>query len=286
MLDDDLKTKRLIIFFAIVTIIILAILLIYAILKNKTGASKLNSTTGCATPVAPSGVTAVSLQTTKILVNWKVVPGASAYKIYVGTIPGFTIANSFADYTTATNTYTITNLTLGKTYYLFVETIGACGNTSASVSSTVSVTLNFPAKFMIVNQGTPSLALAIAPDFQNIIVDTLCSGSAGDNHCVWVYNKSTGYIESASTLTNCIKTYPAAIDVRLKYEQCDLQSYYNYASARVWVYKPSDGTLCNPQNPEGINCVQITGNPIAGQNTTRVPFDGTSRMQWNIVEVP
>lgn len=282
---DDRNTRRLIIVFAILILIILVIIVLLAIFNRKTGAGGASNATGCSNVPSPGNVTAITIQTTKIKVAWSSVPNADAYKIYVGTVPGFTKSNSFADYTSRTTEFTIDDLTLGRTYYIFVESINVCGNASTSVSATVSTELKFPDRFQIVSRSNPGLGLKIAPDFQNIILDNLCTGVGLDNLCIWKYDQNQGFIVSESIITNCMKTYPAAVDLRVKYEACGTISYYNYSAARQWIYTPSEGTLCNPQNPEGLNCIKIAGPVVPGQNTTRVPYDGSSRMQWDIVEV-
>lgn len=282
---EERGTKTLIIIFAIALLVIVIVVLILAVRSTRTGAGTGQSATGCTSPSAPTGISAIDFQITKIRVSWSYVAAADSYKIYVGTVPGFTKSNSFADYSTRSNEYFIDDLTMGRTYYIFVESIGNCGTVSKEVSKTVSATLTFPARFQIVNRQSPNLGLKIAPDFQNIIVDNLCSGTGLDNLCIWRYDADNGYIVSDSAINNCMKTYPAAVDLRVKYEACSTISYYNYAAARQWNYDPKTGSLCNPLNPEGLNCVKINNAAVPGQSTIRTPYDGTGFMQWDIVEV-
>lgn len=282
---DEKETKRAVVLFGIALIILIVIILIYIIVTKKTGASKSSTTSLCTAPPPPTGVTAVSYQVVNIQVSWNAVSNADAYRIYVGTVPGFTKSNSFADYFTRSPSYIISNLTLGRTYYIFVESIGPCGNLSKSVSATVTVQLKFPARFRIVSRENPNLCLGPSANFGSVVLVPICTGTSPDNLCVWRYDETTGYIVEDSSTVTCMKTYPTSIDTRVVLELCSTISYYNWTAARQWNYDPSNGSLCNPQNPEGLNCIKISGNAIPNQTTVRTPFDNTASMQWDIVEV-
>lgn len=282
-MDEERSTKRFIVIFVIIIVVILIIVFILTI-RYKNTATVTSTGTTCSTVTPPTGLVGKSAQVTDILVTWNPSIGASFYKIYLGTVPGFSRTNSIASFSTAQTTYTITGEVLGRTYFVRVASVNACSGESI-LSDEVDVTLGFPPKFMIVSKDQPTLALRIAPDFQNIIVDNLCSGVGSDDLCIWQYNTENGAIESVSTPTNCMKTWPASTgDLRVKYGLWSEILFYNYASARQWVYDTASGTLCNPLNSEGLNCIKISSPSIPGQSTVRVPFDGTTSMQWTIIE--
>lgn len=275
-------SRRLIILFIIILVIIAIIVLIFTLIY-KTESVTSPTVTGCANLPPPSSVEAISTGVTKIKVSWSPVPDAARYRVYIGSIPGFTRGTAFDDYLTGDTEYIIERQVLGRTYYIRVESINICDN-AGELSEELSVELGFPEKFRIVSREQPSLALKIAPDFTNIIVDTLCTGVGLDDLCVWNYDQTEGFITGVSSSNTCIKTYPASVDLRVKYEPCGTISYYNWNAARRWNYNSENGTICNPSNAEGLNCIKINGPAIPGQSTIRVPYDGTPSMQWDIVE--
>ena len=281
---DDGNTKTLIVVTFIAVIIIFIIVLVMALLANRnTSSSDDSGGQTCTAPPPPGGVTAVNFQTVNIRVNWSAVPNADAYRIYVGTVPGFNKSNAFATYIANGTEYIIRNLTLGRTYYIFVESIGVCGNISLSQSPTISVVLAFPARFQIVNRANPGLVLKIAPDLQNVVVDTPCSGVGVDTLCIWSYDAGTAHIVSEFS-GNCMQTFLDSVDNRIKYDDCNSNTGQDYVLRRQWNYTPDVGSLCNPQTTQGLRCVKIDGPPIIGQSTIRVPFDQSDLMQWDIIE--
>lgn len=280
-MEDDKKTRVLIILITIVIIVIIALVIVFAIRYTRSTNSS-SSVTGCDNLATPQNVIVLSQGITDINVSWNKVTNAASYKIYIGTVPGFNAANSINSYVTAQTTYIIKGQVLGRTYYIRVSAVNACDNESP-LSPEKSVTLSFPPKFRIVSKEQPTLALTINYD-STVHVQPLCSGVGLDNLCLWQYDPTTGYVESVNNPAICMKTYPASVDLRVVTEPCSTISYYNFTYARQWNYDTGIGTLCNPQNPEGLNCVKINGPAIPGQTTVRVPYDGTSSMQWEIVE--
>ena len=92
------------------------------------------------TPVAPTGVTAVSYSANKVTVGWSAVKAATKYNIYRyrGTDKTYIYLGS-----TTKTSYDVTGLSTGTTYYFKVEAvvegnnISFTGSKSASVSATV-----------------------------------------------------------------------------------------------------------------------------------------------------
>lgn len=282
-MDEERGTRRLIIIFIIIVVVILIIVFILTI-RYRTQAAAVSTGTTCSTVTPPNGVTARSSNVTDILVDWNMSPGAVSYRVYLGTVPGFNRTNAINSFSTAQTTYTIKGQVLGRTYFVRVASVNACAGESL-LSDEAEVTLGFPPRFKIVSRDQPTLALKVAPDFQNVIVDSICTGVGPDDLCIWQYDALNGFIESVSTPTNCMKTWPTGTgDLRVKYGLCSDMTYVNYAAARQWNYDTQVGTLCNPLNSAGLNCIKIAGPSIPGQATVRVPYDGLSNMQWTIVE--
>jgi len=279
---DTRATRNLIILTIVILVILLTAALIYALIYNPRSTTA--STVGCSSLPPPTGVVAISTELSKIKVSWNPVINAARYHVYIGSIPGFSKTTSFNDFYTGDLEYTITGMVLGRTYYIKVATVNGC-TSEGLLSSEKSVTLGFPPKFRIVSRDQPTLALRVAPDFNNIIVDSFCSGNVGDDLCIWTYDPDTSYMTSVSSPLICMKTFPAAVDLRVKYEPCAvITSGYNWSAARQWNYDTANNSLCNPINPEGLNCIKINGSSLPGQSTVRVPFDGLDTMKWDIVE--
>lgn len=278
---DELATRRLILLFLIVIIVIIIIVLVLAY-RYVPASTTSSSTTGCQSVSPPSNISATAENVTDIKVTWNAINGAVRYTVYIGTVPGFTKATALNTYNAISTEYTITGMIVGRTYYIMLDSVNACSNSSV-LSGQISVFLGFPSKFKIISRAEPSFALKIAPDFSNIVIDNICTGVGLDNLCVWEYDSDNALIKSVSAPTNCIKTFPKDIDVRVKYGNCEVFLYPNSASARQWNYNA--GSLCNPLNSEGLNCIKIGGVPFAGQNTIAVPFDGGDDMRWTIEAV-
>jgi fibronectin type 3 domain-containing protein/NAD-dependent dihydropyrimidine dehydrogenase PreA subunit len=86
-----------------------------------------------AVPAAPTGVAATA-SGTSITVTWSAVTGATGYTVYGGT----SSANLTQLGTTATETYTQSNLTPGTTYYYAVAAINAAGTSNRSVTTSAT----------------------------------------------------------------------------------------------------------------------------------------------------
>lgn len=279
---SETATRRLIILIIIVLVIITIVILVFALLY-KAASSSSTTSTGCSNLPPPTNLSAVSVGLTRIRVTFNAVANAARYHIYIGSISGFDKATAFNDYFTGDTQYDIEGMVLGRTYYIRVATVNDCSG-EGILSAEKSATLGYPPKFRIISREQPTLALTVAPDFNNIVVDGFCSGDPGDDLCIWSYDSDTGYMTTANAPLNCMKTYPASVDYRVKYEPCGAMTYYNFAAARQWNYNTDVGSLCNPQNSEGLNCVKISGTATPGQFTVRTPYDGDIDMQWDILE--
>jgi hypothetical protein len=279
----DAALRRVIILTIIVLVVIMIIVLVVTLIYRARSSTS-GSSTGCSSLPPPTNINIQTVGLTLIRVTWNAIPNAARYHIYIGSIAGFDKSTAFDDFLTGDTEYDIEGMVLGRTYYIRIATINSCSG-EGILSGENSIAYIFPSKFRIVSRDQSSLSLTVAPDFNNIVVDSLCSGVPGDDFCIWSYDQSSGFMTTSSATQNCMKTFPDSVDYRVKYAPCDNKEYYNWDLARRWNYTPGTGSLCNPQNPEGLNCVKIAGATTPGQFTIRVPYDGDGNMQWDIVAV-
>ena len=261
----------------VLTVLILIIILAYRYKEPTIGTT---SASGCQSAGPPTDLRAVSFQLQNIKLTWTASPSAVRYKIFVGSIPNVSEVTAFEDYVTTDTELVIENLVLGRTYYMRIKSINACADIS-SFSEEVSARLGYPPFFRIVSRHQPNLALKIAPNFTDVILAPLCTGGPGDNLCIWSYDESNGHMTSVDSPNVCMRTFPAVITNELRHDVCvDL----NFAANRTfgtWNYTPDTGSMCNPDNIDGVACLKI-----AGDNTTvfKTVYDGSNNMQWDIVE--
>lgn len=283
--NDSRTSKIIIIIILLLFISAIMVFLIFALRYKPSNSTTTGSTsTGdCSTPVPPVSVKVESFQTTKAKVTWKAVAGSNKYKIYVGTISDFNKQTAIDTFLTGNTEYIIENLILGRIYYFFVVSFNDC-STESGKSTTVSAIIDYPPVFRIQNRSNPNINLVVAGDLTNIITGPSCTNTGIDVNCAWNYSKGNNYITSDANQSNCIKTYPAILDNRVKYGSCGDTTYYNYVFARQWNYDPSTGSLCNPANPEGLNCIKAAS-LSNGQSTFRIPYDESPEMQWDIVSL-
>jgi uncharacterized OsmC-like protein len=96
-----------------------------------------NATTCLATPATP---TAASITSDGYTANWVAVTGATGYSLEVSTNAGFTAAISGSPFSVSSNSYALSGLTSGNTYYYRVTaTGGGCTSVTSASASTLLV---------------------------------------------------------------------------------------------------------------------------------------------------
>lgn len=284
MASENPRTAKILIIVASIVIIIGLIVIValtFILAKRARLATNANP---CQSITPPLNVETTTINLTQIQVTWTAVRTATRYRVYIGSVSGFSQANPIDVFNTTETNYTIVGMVLGRTYYVRVSAINTCGGESP-LSPEKIARLGFPRKFFLVSRANPNLALRVGPDFETIIVDSRCSGGRNDDLCVWQYDNETGLIQGGSNSLLCMKTLPAAVDTRVKYGDCSVFPYSNSFQARQWNFNTANGSICNPKNPEGLNCIKINGPAIPGQAAIRIPFDGTPTMQFDIVNI-
>lgn len=263
-------------------LIVLAVLILIIIIAYRYQKADITTTSasGCQSSAPPTNLRAVSFQLKNIRLTWTASPSAVRYKIFIGSIEGVSEVTSFDDYITTDTELIIENLVLGRTYYMRIKSINACADIS-TFSEEVSARLGYPPFFRIVSRHQPNLALKIAPNFTDIILAPLCTGGPGDNLCIWSYDETNGYMTSVDSPNVCMRTFQSSITNELRHDVCADLNFVGGRSFGTWNYTPDTGSMCNPQNVDGIACLKISGD-----NTTifKTPYDGSNDMQWDIVE--
>lgn len=276
-------TSRKFVIAAVVILFVMIVIILVIAFLYKPGAASAASVRACPTMTPPTGVTAISVNITNIHVTWTAVPNAVKYTVYVGTVSQFGRANALESFVTINTSYTVTGLILGRTYYIIVSATNICGN-EGSPSSEQSVTLGYPAKFNIVNQSQPSLAMTIDPSLTEIILNPVCSGVGNDNLCDWNYDPGTNEIRADNSTTNCMITNPNINNTVLAGSCNNFGDDVNYINDRTWIYDNSNGSICHPQLNNLTLCIKANGSLAAGTGLVMIPYDGTNLMQWSIVQ--
>lgn len=275
-------SRKFVIAVVVVLLIIIIVVIVLALLYRSSTAAGA-SVASCPTMTPPQGLTAVPLNTNTIQTQWTAVPGAVKYKVYVGTVSQFSPSNAISSSVTALTSFNIPGLIVGRTYFIIVTAINACGS-EGSLSAQASADLGFPAKFNIVSRSQPTLAMTIDPTFTEIILDPVCSNVGSDNLCVWSYDESTSELHPEVSSVNCMATFAPSVDNTVKYDTCNDINFTNAVNFREWQYTSTNGSLCHPPLNGVTNCVKVNGSISTGVNLIMTPYDGTAGMQWNIVQ--
>lgn len=278
--------RSIIVLVVIIIILIVIVILVLVLFIFKQNGTSNTSGTGngvCTSLPQPANVKAISLNVTQVQVNWSLVPGASRYRVYVGTVPQFSIANSIQSVLTTSTSTVIKGLVLGRTYYILVVALNAC-NQAGPPSAQTSIYLGFPPSFKIVNRAQPTLGIEIDNSFTAVQLDPLCSGVGNDNLCIWSYNQPKSQIVSANTPLSCLVSIAPAISTTLIFEPCNAISGPNFLYHRNWTYDSITGSICHAPVNGQIQCIASAGPLTPGQKLTLAKYDGSAGMQWDLVQ--
>ena len=275
----------LIIFLAVLIIVIFIIILIFVLFVFKLNGTSSSSSSAvtCGTLPQPANLQAISYNVSNIKATWSAVPGTSKYRLYVGTVPEFSPANAISSTLTVETTAVVSGLVLGQTYYLLVQAVNAC-NQGGALSQQVSVNLGFPTQFQIVSRAQPSLSMKINNTFNAVDLEPLCSGTPGDDLCIWSYVESSSEIVSTGTPLDCMKSIPPTVSNNLVFGTCTDNTYVNYVYNRAWTYDNITGAICHATTGGNTPCIKSNGPLISGQPLILAQYDGSSEMQWDIVQ--
>ena len=251
----------LIIFLAVLIIVIFIIILIFVLFVFKLNGTSSSSSSAvtCGTLPQPANLQAISYNVSNIKATWSAVPGTSKYRLYVGTVPEFSPANAISSTLTVETTAVVSGLVLGQTYYL-------------------------PTQFQIVSRAQPSLSMKINNTFNAVDLEPLCSGTPGDDLCIWSYVESSSEIVSTGTPLDCMKSIPPTVSNNLVFGTCTDNTYVNYVYNRAWTYDNITGAICHATTGGNTPCIKSNGPLISGQPLILAQYDGSSEMQWDIVQ--
>jgi fibronectin type 3 domain-containing protein len=225
--------------------------------KNAAGESDF-SASGSGTPMAQAPaapvISAVTPGNTQVTVTWGAVTGATAYKVYYHTADDSAGATQFGEDITTT-TATITGLTNGTTYYVWVKAKNAIGDSSFSPSKS-GTPVQLPAPSIIVFSKNGSLEVswdtvtdatgyevyyhtaddsAGATQFGGditITTETITGLTNGTTYYVWVKAKDSG---GTSDYSASQKAAPCDITNLKGYHQSSV-SYSQGWSSNEWVF--------------------------------------------------
>lgn len=117
-----------------------------------------------ATPPSAPGMPQITNGYTKLMVTWTAITDATSYEVYYGTTNDSSSAVTFSGDSTATDTAcTLTGLSNGITYYVWIKSVNAIGSSDFSASAS----------------GTPSAAL------QPGTLDTTLSSAAESGYTIY-----------------------------------------------------------------------------------------------------
>ncbi|MDR1787161.1 MAG: fibronectin type III domain-containing protein [Treponema sp.] len=140
--------------------------------KNALGESPLSaSASGVPAPAAPTGVNAVTLSDESIQVSWDSTDGAAAYDLYYHTA---NISSAAVRLSVVTSPHTLTGLSNGTTYYVWVK---AWHDTVVTDYSTVVNTITKP--------GAPDGLTAAAQSLSSILVLNWNAVTGADTYTVY-----------------------------------------------------------------------------------------------------
>ena len=174
-----------------------------------------------AIPLAPLSAPSVSTGNTQLVVNWLAVEGAISYEIWMGTTINQTLAEKRGN-DVPSPSGTITGLTNGTTYYVWIKAKNNVGTSDFSPMASGKPIANMGAVTLVSGNGqlTASWSTVVGADQYEVYYSTnnsiptipaqtvstttvTISGLAnGTTYYVWVRGKNTTGAGSASTVVN------------------------------------------------------------------------------------
>jgi hypothetical protein len=174
-----------------------------------------------AIPLAPLSAPSVSTGNTQLVVNWLAVEGAISYEIWMGTTINQTSAEKYGN-DVPSPSGTITSLTNGATYYIWIKAKNNIGTSGFSPEASGKPIANMGAVTLVSGNGqlTASWSTVVGADQYEVYYSTnnsiptipaqtvstttvTISGLAnGTTYYVWVRGKNTTGAGSASTVVN------------------------------------------------------------------------------------
>ena len=273
---------------AVIVIFIIIFALVFLIGKNRKQQVLTSSVTGCPTLDPPNNVTATQIDNQTITVTWNAVPGASRYKIFVGSSAGFSPTAALTTEITDTNHGIIPGLTLGHTYFIFVQTFNAC-NTPSIKSNETSIFMNFPSQFKIASRTSPFFTIAV--NGTNADLEPDCQGLAGTagQVCLFTYDPNTFLIKSVSQPTMCIQSNPDFGNAdRLEMKLCSTILAQSDQTPNRWQYDQTLGALCHfptGTNTTATQCAKLDG-AFAANTPVRINgYDSSPQVMWDVLKV-
>ncbi len=282
--DGDMATRTQVIVIVIVIMVILVItgIALYFAARNRTTTALTTTAVTCDVLIPPKNITATSTapsnNVSTITVSWSPVSGASRYKVYLSDTSGFTAASAQRTKITDTTQATMTNLTAGVTYYVFVTTIGSCGSEGVK-SEEASASVGFPDQFKISSRSHPFYVYSTITDpTLAVTLQNDCQGI--NNFCYWNYNSTNQWITSAANPAYCLISFPNPPNAdKLQLLLCS--SLTTNPELGRWVYNKDLGKLCHT-GVLGAECSKLIGPFSPGSIFQVNNYDSTPSMIFDI----
>lgn len=273
--------------FVVIVIVIIVIIIVLAILvalfvEPSSGSDGTGGTGDCNTLGPPFNITAQAQGLTQMRITWDPVPGATRYRVFLGTVPGFTKSNALSTELTDLTLVVIGGLVAGRSYYIKIETLNAC-NGVGELSQEISAFIGFPSEFKIINRNQQSLVFGTNGGSMTVAqLEPDCG--AGDD-CVWTYDLATKTVRPKLFPTRCLTSVDDNPNPdKLMLEVCDPEPNALQA-VQQWEYDEDLGSFCHPLPSEGFSCVKVDGLILPGQDLIIQNYDTTNEMKWDLLAV-
>lgn len=262
----------------LIVALIIIIIVVVLVAANQSAYFKKGSTLArqpCTDPPStPINVSASNTQADIIVLNWSLLVDAESYTAYIGDNPNFSVGLELAHRSTKSNSTSFGNLALGKTYYLKVEAVNACGKSELSNEVQYTLPFQFPDRFVIALKVTPSLEVCdghsdlISPD------DTTAASRFCNFRDAWAsYNPGDQSIRQSDRPTHCLTREGPGVNFDVSWLSC------TGGSNQKWSYDANINTLCNPSNQIG-DCLITTGTSTNTRPVKHGPFTTDDKSDW------
>jgi len=272
--------SRVFVIVGVIIIITVIVLVTLVLLRSESSTTPTSDTqTLCTLLPFPQNIQGAAQGISKIRLIWDSVTGAARYRIFVGTVPGFTTANALTTELANVNQITIGGLISGRDYFIRIETLNQC-NLPGQLSPEVKITLGFPSEFVIANKINPDIVFGTFNGSTSIVtLETNCVGD--DEYCYWIHNNVDKTIRPKFDTTRCLISRDDGMNPdEIGIDLCIAITQ----DKKQWEFDEDLGSLCHPQPTGGFACIK-TDTIGPGQSMYINNFDGTNTMQWDIIGI-
>lgn len=276
MVDPNSRT---VIIIGVILIIGVIIIITLILLFRNNDSTNNGDQTNCALLPFPLNIKGNVQGISSIKLTWNVVSGATRYRVFIGTVPGFVTANALTTELSDSNEIVISSLVSGRDYYIRIETLNQC-NLAGSLSPELKIVLGFPSEFIIANRNNNGLVFGTNDGSTALIrLETDCRED--DEFCYWIFNPNDRTVRPKNDITRCM----VSKDDNPNPDFIGLDLCINIPQAeKQWEYDEDLGSICHPVPSGGFSCIK-TPSIAPGQEMIINSYDGTTSMQWDILGI-